>query len=514
MALMERRVCASRAMVTLVFPGFLAIISEKTGISVNDVTEILVSCGYRIPSEIRLPAAVDECDLVLLSLKLDGSPPWLIPDSQASLAHVTQASAVTGKAPREIVARLADYGITLNSSAGVPEQIPTAGRALLNCENKVIRSLGRVFKSWRKFDAADLVAASGETQRSPWDIACTLGTYGFTGSVPQSLSDEFLEIDREIISYLQWSDFIWARLIRRSETDSEKVARLSVAFVVQIADRVRRAPREVIDRLCAYGFEGPSNEILPDRVEPGDAEILSQTDDLPSPEVPAWMVALAAMENNRGIEEVVERLRAYGFDPPGADLFPRDFNSILLSGPTDSRRRLDPAKPVDRGHIAFVASRTAWTPVGVAARLLACGFDVPASDRLPDRVESADLVVLSKCLGGEGPWIPWDKPVPPVHIALATLHTALSAREIIKRLLAYGFAVPREAEVAHDLQRNDLNIVPKVRCGSRLVGSSIFMLRFRLCICVACSARVSRVARRSSRLCGGWWNSGGPCHLA
>nr|WSW42637.1 caspase family protein [Streptomyces sp. NBC_01001] len=98
-----------------------------------------------------------------------------------------------------------------------------------------------------------------------------------------------------------------------------------------------------------------------------------------------------------------------------------------------------PASEISLGLIVQAARRTGRSGEEVAARLEQLGFATPSTP-LP-RLESGDLTIISERLSGSPPWLGSGKPVPPAHIIQAATVTGHTTDHIINRLTKLGYHV-------------------------------------------------------------------------
>ncbi|MEV4325133.1 caspase family protein, partial [Microbispora rosea] len=83
----------------------------------------LKAFGFSVPDLAGLPADIDSGDSVIVSLLVDGSPPWLAVDEVVPLGHVVVGAVATGRSPAVVAARLKAFGFSVPDLAGLPADI-------------------------------------------------------------------------------------------------------------------------------------------------------------------------------------------------------------------------------------------------------------------------------------------------------------------------------------------------------------------------------------------------------
>jgi hypothetical protein len=97
----------------------------------------------------------------------------------------------------------------------------------------------------------------------------------------------------------------------------------------------------------------------------------------------------------------------------------------------------------------------------VAARLEALGFAVPDPGRLPEQFDADNVILLSRDLDGEAPWLEAGERVPLGFLAAGAARTGRSVPEVAARLEALGFAVPDPGSLPEQLDDEDLALLSR-----------------------------------------------------
>ena len=432
----------------------LALIAARTDRLLGEVAVRLAALGFTVPEPGGLPDRLDADDLILLSRDLDGGAPWLDPGEPVPFSHFAKAAS-RGRSPVEVAARLAALGFTVPEPGRLPDRLDADDLILLS------RNLNRD-SPWLMVEESvpygHMAAASARTGRSPVEVAARLAALGFTvpepGGLPDRLdADDLILLSRDLDGGAPWLD------------PGEPVPFSHFAEAASGG----RSPVEVAARLAALGFTVPEPGGLPDRLDADDLILLSRDLDGGAPwldpgePIPFSHFAKAA-SRGRSPVEVAVRLAALGFTVPEPGGLPDRLDAddlILLSRDLDGGAPwLDPGEPVPFSHFAKAASR-GRSPVEVAARLAALGFTVPEPGRLPDRLDADDLILLSRNLNRDSPWLMVEESVPYGHMAAASARTGRSPVEVAARLAALGFTVPEPGGLPDRLDADDLILLSR-----------------------------------------------------
>ncbi|MFE6688551.1 caspase family protein [Streptomyces sp. NPDC057743] len=193
-----------------------------------------------------------------------------------------------------------------------------------------------------------------------------------------------------------------------------------------------------------------------------------------------------------GIPErvVAWRVRAWGAAGaiPGVRL--TESESVVRARPTDvglltelataeqtrpkfgSERRyvgdwLDPELPVPVGHVLEFAHVVGCSAHEAADRLMALGFRLPDSAVLPETVTADDLIMLSRDLDREPPWLDVADPVPLGHVLAAAERTKRRPAEVVARLAELGLRLVEGATLPETTGPDDVFVLSKHQAGQR-----------------------------------------------
>ncbi|MEV4325134.1 hypothetical protein AB0J37_23085, partial [Microbispora rosea] len=132
--------------------------------------------------------------------------------------------------------------------------------------------------------------------------------------------------------------------------------------------------------------------------------------------------------------------------------------SLLVDG-SPPWLAVDEVVPLE--HVVAAAVATRRSPAAVAARLKAFGYSAPDPAGVPGTPDATDLTIVSRDLGGYGPWLAVDEVVPLEHVIAAAVETRRSPAAVAARLKAFGFSVPNPTRLPENLDINDLTVVAR-----------------------------------------------------
>jgi hypothetical protein len=377
-------------------------------------------------------AAVRPDDTVMISRYVDGKQPWLDTGKPVLLGHLVAAAVATGRSAQEIADRLTTLGYRVTATP--PAEVQPGDQVLVS----------RMFHGWPEWlssaevvPAEQVLRAAAATGRTPGEVMSRLGALGYR--VPDGLPDEAAgPADGVILS----------RYVDGRSPWLDPAKPVEFGHLVAAAAKTDRSFGEVAARLSVLGFRLPS-EVPVLEVRPGDELLVSRKfhgwpEWLSSAEVvPVDHVLRAAAATGRAPGEVMSRLAALGYRVPDGlpDEAAGPADSALLSRYVDGRSPwLDPAKPVEFGHVVAAAAKTDRSFGEVAARLTALGFQLPGLP-VPD-VRPGDELLVSRTLRGWPDWLPVAEPVVVGHLLRAAAITGRTPGEVAGRLAALGYQLP------------------------------------------------------------------------
>ncbi|WP_433055323.1 HD domain-containing protein [Dactylosporangium sp. CS-033363] len=446
--------------------------ARKTGRSAPEIAARLEALGFE-PSVGAASVGVDPDDLIFTSRDVDGTRPWLQPDSPVHLVHLLRAAHRTGRSVHQVVARLRQLGFDVDVDVEVlpleqfgPKDLTIASRDLdgshpwLDPREPV--TLLHLLRAAHKVglpaeETAARLALLGYPLDAGWETLTTE-------------PDDLILISRDLDSTSPWLDL------------SEEVAPV---HVLRAAERSSRPVPEVVARLRSFGFTlgGNLDAIEVVKLEPEDLQLASRDLDGSQPwldssrPVPLIHLLRAAESTGREVGEVAARLSACGYrvdvDPDAIliDHLEPDDLTITSEDLDGSDPWLDPMKPVPTIRILRAAQRTRRSVHDIAARLTFLGYAVSLNGAGPslDQVEPDDLLITSRDLDGSQPWLDLDEQVPLPHLLQAARRVRRPVHEIAARLEILGYTVDVDlSSIAVDsVKPNDLLLASTDLDGSR-----------------------------------------------
>ncbi|WP_176308441.1 wHTH domain-containing protein [Micromonospora sp. NBS 11-29] len=157
-------------------PGHVLLGARRTGLTYAQVHERLRRFGLTTRSELP-PDDTNSADLIMLSVRLSGEPPWLDLERPAPVGHLVAAAQRTGRTPDQVAQRLRELGHTTPEHS-LPDYLSTEDTVLVSqsldgerpwIEPAEALSLGR------------LVIAAAITGLSPARVSQRLRELGFQG---------------------------------------------------------------------------------------------------------------------------------------------------------------------------------------------------------------------------------------------------------------------------------------------------------------------------------------------
>jgi len=433
-------------------------------------------------------------DLLLLAQDVDAQRPWLA-EGAVSVSHLLCAAGVTGRAPAEIAARLAELGLAVEPAPS-DEFDAAQDRVLVDLLDQATPRGDRPGPAAP--GRAALLAAAHLSGRTPQDLARWLRDLGVRPTPSSEISTPRWDQDHDVAIHADDLDLLSANI----DAEAPWLADGPVAFghVLAAAGITGRRPVELVDRLRRLGFEvrgsgGERSEPteLPsvERVDAVDLVLLSRFLDAEAPwlaggdRLPLAHLLHAACVLGCEMREVRERFARLGFAVParareiGTDeraaitvAFHRADTAELGDRPISVATVLGVAEFGDR-HPAEVATLLTGLDLQVEGGLIAyaenASHPIPARvekqysiffARRSDRVSSSvstpravnglsawDALMLSARLDGCGPWLGSGQ-VPLAHVMGAAGYLRWNPDLVVARLAALGCEVPTLTRVA------------------------------------------------------------------
>lgn len=191
----------------------VVVAAARTPLSPLSVARRMAEFGFDVPPDELLRFDVRHEDLLLLSVNLDGKPPWLNSDHPAlvrsnhvvPLGHVLAAAARFGKPPAEVAARLIKLGLR-NEAAALPNQVERRdGHLLLRAVETAVWRCPRPEEfGWLSgstpVNEIHLLVTAGRTGLTPAEVAARLSALGFAVADAGGLKPEVDEVDLKLLS--------------------------------------------------------------------------------------------------------------------------------------------------------------------------------------------------------------------------------------------------------------------------------------------------------------------------
>ncbi|MFD9067623.1 caspase family protein [Kitasatospora purpeofusca] len=441
--------------------GHVLSVAQWMGCRPAEVAARLAELGYSLREGQPVPDEVFDDDLVVLSRRVNGRPPWLAAAEPVPLGHVLFAATQLNWLPEAVVGRLEALGTGRTDHLVLP--LPPGTERLLVPEpgqDPKWLAPGAPVPLWKVLVVAE---ATSLQPREVIDGLAALG-HPFEGTVvPETVEDDdYMLLSRYLAPEGPWLDA------------GEEV---SAWHVLAVASELNRAPGEVVARLRELGHRVADGVHIPSALDQDDLLLLNGYEDdeheyeliVLGALAPMGHVLWCAVELEWSPAAVAERLAMLGHPlPEGAAVPDRVLSDdrLVLSADLDWRGPwLLPDEAVPLGHVLRAASRLDCSPAEVAARLASFGHRLAEGVGLPDAVDSEDLLMLSERRDGQAPWLKPDEPAGIWHVLAAARDLEMSPGEVASRLAVLGHPLPPGMTTAHGaesfmLSSDDLWSVP------------------------------------------------------
>ncbi|AXE77593.1 caspase family protein [Streptomyces atratus] len=152
---------------------------------------------------------------------------------------------------------------------------------------------------------------------------------------------------------------------------------------------------------------------------------------------------------------------------------PTDLGLLIASGTTKdprskftsngrySRDWLDPELPVPLGHVLQFAHLAGCHPQKAADRLVRLGLQVEEGVVLPQAVMTDDLLILSRDLDRDAPWLKVTDPVPLGHVLAVAERTKRRPAEVVARLAKLGLRLVEGAVLPETAEPDDAQLLSR-----------------------------------------------------
>ncbi|GAA3800341.1 hypothetical protein GCM10022403_038300 [Streptomyces coacervatus] len=250
-------------------PGVLARTAAHQDVPLRDIAEWIRELGFTAPD--TLPERPDDADTVILSSKADGKFPWLTDEFTVPVIHVARASINTGLSPEAVASRLRAYGL-MPAAASLPAFAERNDEILLSLHHR--SRLDRYPLSLgRPVPVRHVILVSTRLGISPRAVVDRLAQYGLTTPL-EAAPDKANRFDADLIR-IQSGDY--DNVLPADDGDRERSEWLAwdrpvpMHHVISVAARLSMEPREVMERLSAYGFQLP--DIQPEQLDEADRRL-------------------------------------------------------------------------------------------------------------------------------------------------------------------------------------------------------------------------------------------------
>ncbi|WP_394621454.1 hypothetical protein JNUCC0626_20850 [Lentzea sp. JNUCC 0626] len=390
--------------------------------AVEEVLDLLRSYGFDITRATALVAQVEDDDLVAVSIRNDGTSPWLKPDQPVAIGHVVATARTLGREAGEVEHRLAALGFE------VPEIPPWAWSADLS----LLRG-GSSQDSW---------LSRGDVLRSEvLDQAMSDWGCGVVDAIARYADIGVIALETPELAL--YSGLLPAECFQSG-------APVSMKQLIEIAELFEENPWSLAAEMRDLGFHLPAHYFAGDDYDKLDRGLLFADDeDLEFEQIElsdsVSLETLLTISSRRlcSPQEAAARLGRMGFVVPDLSAWPAaitivDFKAMSLDG-NGVAPWLALGQEVSLGHILLVSEKTGVEPRETAARLSALGFAVPDRAEVPARFAKREVALL---LDRRESFIRPTRPVTMRNLILTSLRVRRPLVEVAEGLAALGVEVP------------------------------------------------------------------------
>ncbi|MFI9813738.1 wHTH domain-containing protein [Saccharothrix variisporea] len=352
----------------------------RTGRSIHEIVARLRRFGYEADLPSDLPHRYSRADQVLVSRDLDGDHPWLDRERPVGHGRVLYAAYVLGTTPEATAARLAELGFDVRSGESRPDwigQVTLAVKGVLLAGDDLLED-GVVALS-------EVVNAARLWGVSPVESARRLADLGLP--VPGDLPGELTPDDLALLPSVPGPGV--------EVTTGGLLVRVST--VLEIAHRIRRDPVVVADRLVELGYAVPAQGALRAGLDDFDRELIGRAATAMGYADPSRFVVETARAHHRAPREVVERLAALGYDTPAFDHLTEPLTPLwaaLLD--IGGLAKLPPGAEVPLAHALKAVRSGSWSAGEAVEAMEAIGYVVRRREGVDDEFDRTDLELVDR----------------------------------------------------------------------------------------------------------------------
>ncbi|MEV4922040.1 wHTH domain-containing protein [Streptomyces roseoverticillatus] len=364
-----------------------------------------------------------------------GSLLWSVPIiGGLDPAWVLEVAEHAGSTPRSVVERAALLGIEGLESGRYPDTTTP------DPVDKKLLSSQPWYAIGCPVTIVNLLHAQRETGLSLSEARNRLAAYGFTIAQEFEMTEE---LSRRDASILGLGIGVHPRWLGGYLGTPAHLAACAVDLDITVT--------EVCQRLTHFGIK--CNRIgLPERPSEVDCDLLhllnsatnNGSDARVSPGCLLWLVH----KLGERAADVAARLSNLGFTvpnlPSGAWVDRRAVD-LLSKGLDGHAPWLDARAEVPLSHLVAASWEAVQDPLVLEEQLDMWGFVVTQSSGQVDR-ERNDVILISRALDGDSPWLQWPRPVPLQHVFRAAHRLQWPLPRVADRLRYLGHTVPDLAE--------------------------------------------------------------------
>jgi hypothetical protein len=236
--------------------------AEQASAPLSAVVTRLGQLGYRpaTPPEEIIVDHLDPDDLVITSVDLDGTHPWLDPAEPVPAVHLIRAARVTGRDVHDITARLTVFGYTVRTTLG-ELGVDQLTREDLLMTSQDLDGADPWLKQDEPVSLPHLVQAARRLRRPAGELAARLRELGYTMEVDPAT----VAIDK-----IRSNDLTYAS----NDLDGtrpwlDRDRQVPLGHILAGASKTHQPVREVAQRLSLMGYETPDLDVRLPRALPG-----------------------------------------------------------------------------------------------------------------------------------------------------------------------------------------------------------------------------------------------------
>ncbi|MFJ4101630.1 wHTH domain-containing protein [Amycolatopsis japonica] len=389
------------------------------------------------------PTAVVATDAVLLSLKLDGKPPWLPADKPVKLAHIIAASLRAQLPPIQTKDRLQRFGFMIEA-----DTLPT-----VPLDSSDLRIISMNLNSeWPWIDTTTPTSALHVTraaqlgQRPFSYMAKRLSDLGFTVAGGSYYPDEIDRMSSQL------------RLALEELTSSSLSTFYKRSRVILAAARSNCPPSLLGRTLKKLGVEIVDTGVLPEKLESSDIRILMHTPG-------ASLIRLnEALEISRvtdiTVHEIRERMSKMGFETDFSVKTLRLLDRIGRRILAMTEIYLQTRSELSLATIVKYAGNLGDPLSSVVKSLSNIGCILPDTTHLPEYLLESDARLLCRNPPqGLHESIPSTIPIPLAHLARLAYECKSEPKIVANRLRQLGYTVPPPEIVPQQFTEEDLRLL-------------------------------------------------------